>query len=559
MKKCGLLFLIIAVCFAYLSPIAVERDGESENKTPLLLSGRGVHIAQMGDIRGIMGSQGKNITVCRHGDNVAVIYGAPTANPNNPMAIKIAYSVDSGATWATYGPFSGESRRIYPAVDGSPNFCTNPGELYFVWHESQLGYNTGDLKVVIEEGTPSAPSPSVPISLPNANELYPWLPSIAVNPDDPYNVIVTAWSYLIGGNSMIYAWITNDGAYTWIGPIPICQISVQGGTGHVRWGTNNYIFFTFQDTFSIGGTQVVYPYYTESTDGGYTWSTPLPLPVPYVTSNAWFLWTEFDCEVVNNEPWAVYTDLDSDSMWLFHGIGNPGNWTWEVFNVRQIGAESLWVGDTLYYCYPSQYPNVSYEPVSNTILIGYKAYYLKVCANDTIYNGAHIGGIYSTDNGATWGISSPLSTPNNGEIPWGDWSATEVAHRLVNINGNVYSYGIWVNGTDLNLYFERGMIKPFYATGIEENSNSLASIHFQISPTITTDICYALFAISSPGTVNLKLFDAAGRLVEEVYDGYLEKGNMRVGINTKRLANGIYFVSLETKAGTQTAKFIIAR
>jgi hypothetical protein len=130
---------------------------------------------------------------------------------------------------------------------------------------------------------------------------------------------------------------------------------------------------------------------------------------------------------------------------------------------------------------------------------------------------------------------------------------------LVNINGDVYSYGIWVNGTDLNLYFERGMIKPFYATGIEENSNGLASIHFQISPSITTDICYALFAMSSPGTVNLKLFDATGRLVEEVYDGHLEKGNQKLSINTSKLANGIYFVSLETKVGTQTAKFIIAR
>jgi hypothetical protein len=545
MKKCGLLFLIITVCFAYLSPIAVERDGESENKTPLLLSGRGVLIAQMGDIRGIMGSQGKNITVCQHGDNVAVIYGAPSANPNNPMAIKIAYSVDSGAMWTTYGPFSPELRRTYPGVDGSANFCTNPGELYFVWQENQYGYNGSDLVVMIEEGIPSASSLAY-LSL----GVDGWFPCVAVALDDPDYVIIT-----FSNVDAVYAMITNDGGYTWSDTVNMYIAN----SPHVRFGSGAYLFATYHDILDTLGTSLEWPYYTESTNNGWTWSQGQPLPVPYAAPTSMFWWHEFDCEVVNNEPWAVHTDLGTDSMWLFHGTGNPGNWTWEVFNARQIGAESLWVGDTLYYCYPSQYPNVSYEPVSNTILISYKAYYLKICSNDTIYNGAHIGGIYSTDNGVTWTITAPLSDPNTGQIAWYDWSATEVAHRLVNINGDVYSYGIWVNGTDLNLYFERGMIKPFYATGIEENSNSLASIHFQISPTITTDICYALFAISSPGTVNLKLFDAAGRLVEEVYDGYLEKGNMRVGINTKRLANGIYFVSLETKKGTQTAKFIIAR
>ncbi len=537
MKKCGLLFLIIAVCFAYLSPIAVERDGESENKTPLLLSGRGILIAQMGDIRGIMGSPGKNITVCQHGDNIAVIYGAPTANPNNPMAINIAYSVDSGATWATYGPFSPELRRTYPGVDGSPNFCTNPGEVYYVWEEYDGIHIMNN---------------SISVVLPHS---YAMVPCVAVNPDDPFNVIVTACSYLNGGNNNVYCWISNDSGYTWTDTI---NMNINGAP-HVRFGSGAYLFAAYHDILDTLGTSLEWPYYTESTNNGWTWSQGQPLSVPYAAPTSMFWWHEFDCEVVNNEPWTVHTDLGLDSMWLFHGTGNPGNWTWEVFNVQQIGSCSTWVGDTLYYCYPSQYPNVSYEPVSNTILTSYKAYYLKVCANDTIYNGAHIGGIYSTDNGVTWTITAPLSDPNTGQIAWYDWSATEVAHRLVNVDGDVCSYGIWVNGTDLNLYFERGMIKPFYATGIEENSNSLASIHFQISPTITTDICYALFAISSPGTVNLKLFDAAGRLVEEVYDGYLEKGNMRVGINTKRLANGIYFVSLETKAGKQTAKFIIAR
>ncbi|MCK4672841.1 T9SS type A sorting domain-containing protein, partial [candidate division WOR-3 bacterium] len=174
-------------------------------------------------------------------------------------------------------------------------------------------------------------------------------------------------------------------------------------------------------------------------------------------------------------------------------------------------------------------------------------------------NGAHIGGIYSTDNGATWGISSSLSTPNNGEIPWGDWSATEVAHRLANINGDVYSYGIWVNATDLNLYFEVSRVIDLIP-GIEESSNKgVNRVNLQISPTIIRDFCCTEFALQTSCNVLLKLYDATGRLVETIFNGYLKKSTHTININTSKLTNGIYFVSLETKKGTQTAKFIIAR
>jgi hypothetical protein len=149
-----------------------------------------------------------------------------------------------------------------------------------------------------------------------------------------------------------------------------------------------------------------------------------------------------------------------------------------------------------------------------------------------------------------------LSTLNNGEIPWGDWSATEVAHRLAYVNGEVYSYAIWVNATERNLYFEVGN----FIWGIEESSNKgVSRINLQISPTIIRDFCYAEFTLQNSCNVLLKLYDATGRLVETIFNGYLKKSTHTININTSKRANGIYFVSLETKKGTQTAKFIIAR
>ncbi|MEE8597100.1 MAG: T9SS type A sorting domain-containing protein [bacterium] len=564
MKKCSVMFGMVVLCFAHLPPKIDYIDGETTDKPCSPPAWDRVLIDAAGDIRSIMWSGGKSIAVSANGDAIAVIYGAASGSTDNPMAIKIAYSLDDGATWTPYGPFSIELRRIYPAIAGMPTFDTGYGELYFTWQESQMGYTTGDQKVMIEEGNPYYPSPGVPHSLPNAHIIFPWLTSIAVNPDDYLHVVATGWSYLNDGNQNLYCWISEDGGYTWSDTINMtgAAIASDGVSGPVSFGTGDYVFYTYQDLYDIGGgIEVIYPYFIESTDGGYTWSTPEALPVPSVTPTALFWWHEIDGMVINDEPWTVQTDLDADSMWVFHATGSPGSWTWEVYNARALGSCSVWVhSDTLKYCEPSQYPSISYDDVSGTVLVSYKAnIYVGNDATWSTHNGAHIGGIYSNDYGATWIICPPLSTPNNGEIPWGDWSATEVAHRLANINGDVYSYAIWVNATDLNLYFEVSRVRDLMP-GIEESSNKgVSRVNLQMSPTIIRDFCCAEFALQNSCNVLLKLHDATGRLVETIFNGYLKKSTHTININTSKLANGIYFVSFETKAGTQTAKFIIAR
>ncbi len=513
MKKYSVLLVMVVLCFAHLPPNIDYIDGETTDKPSSPPVWDRVLIDAAGDIRSIMWSGGKSIAVSANGDAIAVIYGAASGSTDNPMTIKIGYSLDDGATWTTYGPFSIELRRIYPAIAGMPTFDTGYGELYFTWQESQMGYTTADQKVMIEEGNPYYPSPGVPHSLPNAHIIFPWLTSIAVNPDDYLHVVATGWSYLNDGNQNLYCWISEDGGYTWSDTINMtgAAIASDGVSGPVSFGTGDYVFYTYQDLYDIGGgIEVIYPYFIESSDGGYTWSTPEALPVPYVTPTALFWWHEIDGMVINDEPWTVQTDLDADSMWVFHATGSPGSWTWEVYNARSLGACSVWVhSDTLKYCYPSQYPSISYDDFFGIVLVSYKAYYyIGDDATWSTHNGAHIGGICSTNNGATWSITHPLSTPNNGEIPWGDWSATEVAHRLANIDWNVYCCGIWVNATELNLYYEVGNIIP----GIEESSNKgVSRVYLQISPTIIRDFCCAEFALQTSCNVLLKLYDATGR------------------------------------------------
>jgi len=552
------------LCMAH-EPIQVHAidDAQRIGREDVRIVYRGTLIAQAGGIHSILGPQSKNIVVCRHGDNIAFIYGG-YAYPYNGMDPCIAYSVNSGVNWTYYGPFSEPEPFLHPGVDGSADFCTNPGELYFVWQCDPGPYIDGDLKCMIEENVPSAPSLSSPFSLPNASGLNARLPSVALSPCDPYYVIITAKSSI---NASIYCWITTDGGYTWSDSIRMIDAIEQGSApGHTRWGSGDYIFFNYLDAYDWHGTSIIYPHCVESIDGGWTWSQPAPMPEVTLldTVNTQFWWTELDCEVINDEPWAVHNDInqfgpDSGGFWIFHAEGSPGNWSWEIYDINELGACSTYLEDTLFYCSPHQYPSVAYDPLSNTILIAYKADFLKVCGTDTLYAGPHIGGIYTTDNGATWTTCSPLCETHANEISWDEWSATEVAHRLVNIDGSVYSYAVWINEMTMEQFFEKGMISPFVPVGIDEHSNSAVCAQLYAAPTIIRDKCDIRFSLNTPARTVIDLYDATGRFVKNVFDGNYAAGTYDFEIRLSDMPTGVYFVHLDTGAYPRTVKILVAR
>jgi hypothetical protein len=145
------------------------------------------------------------------------------------------------------------------------------------------------------------------------------------------------------------------------------------------------------------------------------------------------------------------------------------------------------------------------------ILIGFKADYFKgypaASPTEIWYDGAHIGGIASQDNGASWDVLAPLSDANTGQIIWGDWNATELAHRLAYIgNEGIYSYGVWVHEAELNAYFERGLLRYY----LDENTPYGVDTGLAINATIDID----------PNVLNLK---SQGRWITcyiELPEGY---------------------------------------
>jgi hypothetical protein len=135
----------------------------------------------------------------------------------------------------------------------------------------------------------------------------------------------------------------------------------------------------------------------------------------------------------------------------------------------------------------------------------------------------------------------------------------EIAHRGVSYQ-TLYKpsvHSIWIHDAELNLYYER-RIYPLEAT--EELDTDYHGIPtLSIVPSVTDDLCYALFTMRHDGTVKVRLFDASGKCVDDCFEGHLGTGMHRVTINTRDLANGPYFVVLESKSRARVAKFVVAR
>jgi hypothetical protein len=556
MKFIGILFAIITAAYGRLPVTITPRDGVVPAKP--ITGGEpsicGTLIAACGDVRAILGPQGKNIAVCQHGDAIAVIFGAATGDPNYPMCLKIAYSTNSGTTWNITGPWSGNVQRLYPGCDGTPNFCTNPGECIYI-------FQLHGLNVMIEENVPSNPWPSVPMTLPHSDSISPWLPGICFATDNPLQVLATARCYLPNGNYYLYSWYSQNGGYNWSDTINMgVQINPNYGGNCapvICQGSGGYAGGIYIN--SVGGiTNDGWPHFIESTDGGHSWLSPVTLPVPTFDSAAgMFWWHEIEAEVINNKPWVLANDF-SGGFWIFKGNGTPGNHTWQIYDAKVLGACSLYVGDTLFQMAPSQYGSICHDPVSGMTLITYKAYgYIVQGGTNVLQDGPCVGGVYTYDDGLHWSVARPLSAYTI-SIPWGDWGATETAHRLANIQDTIYSYTIWIDNTTFDLYFERGKVQPILMN-IAETDSSKPHIPMKLTPTISRGTFRIEFTTVTPGIANLALFDVAGRQVANLFKGRITAGPHTVIADISHLPVGTYFIRLRSVAGSAMDKILLIR
>ena len=71
---------------------------------------------------------------------------------------------------------------------------------------------------------------------------------------------------------------------------------------------------------------------------------------------------------------------------------------------------------------------------------------------------------------------------------------------------------------------------------------------------VNTKISYAL---AKSGAVSIKLYNTLGQLIKEVFNGYKASGNCTVDLNTRGLAQGTYFLVLESPNGKMSRSLVV--
>jgi hypothetical protein len=192
--------------------------------------------------------------------------------------------------------------------------------------------------------------------------------------------------------------------------------------------------------------------------------------------------------------------------------------------------------------------------------------------NDYSAAGYFNGEIYvsvSFDNGATWTDYENLTntrSPGAGPGACDDEDYFTVAPKLY--NGDVYltyiedkDAGGGVMDPPEGVLTDnpvRCWVFPADTLGIEEhNSNVQVRTSLNLYPNPAANGSAVSYTMIKSGSVSLDLFDAAGRLVSNLATGNKVAGTYNVDINTRELANGTYFVILDTEVENVTRSLVI--
>jgi hypothetical protein len=67
------------------------------------------------------------------------------------------------------------------------------------------------------------------------------------------------------------------------------------------------------------------------------------------------------------------------------------------------------------------------------------------------------------------------------------------------------------------------------------------------------------FNLPSAGVASIAVYDVAGRQVDTLHTGELTPGSHSVNWNASGFANGVYFVRLESPAGTVSTQVMVLK
>lgn len=350
-----------------------------------------------------------------------------------------------------------------------------------------------------------------------------------------------------GGNASYYK--TTNGGSNWT------TIGSTGGSGGFF---NGIVFSRTMPTFGVAQSDPPLgagtPYYVPiSTNGGTTWTVTNPPGVSGAASaqnSIMVIDNQFFGFGLNAGAARIYMTTNGGTSWFVGNLGITGvfvsGFAFSEDKMRGIAVSST----SLPTLSRTTNGGTTWSPVNTGLGIGGGVSVKWIPGTNVCYvaGGTGAGGVIgkSTDGGATW---SQMTTS----------SLTGVAHfefyTAVTADGiTAYGYAICTDGSVLKL------VDAITSTG---NNNGVIPNDYKLeqnfpnpfNPTTTIK-----FSIPSASHVTLKVYNALGKEVASIVDGYKKAGEYSEGFAAStNLNSGIYFYKLTADNFTDTKKMMLIK
>ena len=441
------------------------------------------------------------------------------------------HSTDLGDNWAPSEAFYGEDIRFCVTVPGTDRviaggdegclaisknrgykwtFLQDPGNGFGGWLDATEAVFAGDNGSIM-----SLQNFEMGVIAPEffAPDIY----AIATRPSD-------VW-YASGSNN--YLCRSADGGRTWT------QLQ---HTNSFFEGLYDMYWFDDNNGVLVGEFDRVDVIYTTS-DGGQTLNTVFADSVKAQFNGVSFARENEQIGVaVGDDSVVVYT-TDGGASWTVGSFTNPANATdlEEVFLATPTNG--FVVGDGGFYATSTD------GGATWTVQTSFTAEDLI----DVYFSSPTVGWISGDDNDVWW--------TDDGGATWNDIDLGMTYEEDVNAVYYDWSKGVLWAGTDNGYIVKRSDLTPTD----DETPKSLPFALMQNYPNPFNPSTTIKFSLSEDSFVSLNVYDVTGKLVAEVLNKDMDKGEYTVGFKADNLASGVYFYRLKMGDETLSRKMILLR
>lgn len=220
------------------------------------------------------------------------------------------------------------------------------------------------------------------------------------------------------------------------------------------------------------------------------------------------------------------TSTTPDAAHLYRYVSNDGAETWNV-----------------YQHYISSYASNVPEGLAVDNYLGYYHLAYRDQSGSMRYQNAR----YDSAAATTWSSSVYFSSGN----AWADDDFPAVGVR----DGQPYVAWADYHAPIFKLKFDAAWLQ----TAVKEHQSKTLANPITISPNPAKGTFYINYSVANAGRVRITLYDALGRLAVDIFDDYIDSGQHQTKVESKNLAAGVYFISVEFPTGTWTKRVLLVK